>query len=102
MALIPLAMARRQAVRHAQKMCPPQILALLTYKRDRGVVIHCLAENAYKVCEYGFVHDTIVVSEERLGKLLKTIIKREFPRSHKVRLLKLASPGELPIHVHCH
>jgi len=30
-----------------------------------------------------------------LPRLLKAMIKREFPRSHKVRLVKIASPDEL-------
>ena len=31
----------------------------------------------------------------QLAKLLKTLIKREFPRSRKVRLHKFSDPGEL-------
>jgi len=100
MALVSLDSARAQTVRYLKKLSPSQGIALLTYKRDRGLVILCLDDHAYEVREFGFINEKSVVTQERIGRLLKTVIKREFPRSHKVRLLKLASVDELPGNVH--
>jgi hypothetical protein len=100
MALVPLDSARRQAMLVIKKMRPPEALALLSYKRDRGLIILFRENDEYEVREYGFHPQEIVVKKERIGRLLKTIIKREFPRSHRVRLLKLASLEELSIRVH--
>jgi hypothetical protein len=99
MALVPLDSARSQAMRLMKKMHPPQALALLSYKRDRGLIILFRENNEYEVREYGFNNQETVVKSERIGRLLKTIIKREFPRSHRVRLLKLASLKDLSISV---
>jgi len=100
MALVPLNSARSQAMRLMKKMHPPQALALLSYKRDRGMIILIRGNDEYEVREYGFNNQETVVKRERVSRLLKTIIKREFPRSHRVRLLKLAFPEELSISVH--
>jgi hypothetical protein len=35
------------------------------------------------------------LTPEQLGKELKTMIKREFPRSRKIRVFKFADPQEL-------
>jgi len=100
MALVPLDSARSQAMRLMKKMHPPEILALLSYKRDRGLIILIRGNDEYEVREYGFNNQETVVKKERIGRLLKTIIKREFPRSHRIRLLKLASLEELSTSVH--
>jgi hypothetical protein len=100
MALVPLDSARRQAMLVIKKMRPPEALALLSYKRDRGLVILVMENDQYEVREYGFHTQEIVVKKERIGKLLKTIIQREFPRSHRVRLLKSSSLEELSSSVH--
>jgi len=101
MALVPLDSARIQVMRFLKKRQFAQALALLSYKRDRGLVIVCTTENEYEVREFGFVNQKTMVPRERLGRVLKTIMKREFPRSHKVRLLRLSSPDELnPLALH--
>ncbi|NPA95882.1 MAG: hypothetical protein GXO58_10705 [Thermodesulfobacteria bacterium] len=95
MALVPLDSARVRVMRSLKNIHSPEAIALLSYKRDRGLVICCRAEDEYELREFGFVNQKTVVQRERLGRMLKTAIKREFPRSHKVRLLKLSSPDEL-------
>jgi len=98
MALIPLDSARTRTLRLCKKIAPPAAVALLSYKKDRGVLV-CSGngQGEYEVREYGFVDQTLVVEWDGLGKLLKKIIKREFPRSRRVRLLKLASSEQLRI-----
>jgi len=95
MALLPLDSARTEVVRCLKKMHSPQGVALLTYKRDRGVVILRIADDTYEVREYGFTRERAQVTGHRLGRLLKTIIRREFPRSRRARFLKLAGRDDL-------
>lgn len=61
-------------------------LDLRTYKRDRSVAVIRLAEDAYEVREDGFEKGVYPTDFKGLKKLLKTLLKREFPRSRKIRL----------------
>ncbi|HHB77486.1 MAG TPA: hypothetical protein ENK84_13265 [Desulfobulbus sp.] len=95
MALIPIETLRRQVGRILKKTLPPAGVKLLSFKRDRSVTVFRLAETKYLLVEQGFSNQECVVGASGLPRLLKTMIKREFPRSHKVRLVKIASPDEL-------
>jgi hypothetical protein len=70
-------------------------LELLSYKRDRGLTIIRGDGNSFRVRERGFVEQEIEVDRAGLPRLLKTLIKREFPRSRKVRLYKFTGVDEL-------
>lgn len=59
---------------------------LRTYKRDRSVTITCVAEDVYEVMEDGFEKNRFEVDGKGLKKILKTLMKREFPRSNKIRV----------------
>ncbi|WP_319470946.1 hypothetical protein [uncultured Pseudodesulfovibrio sp.] len=59
---------------------------LRTYKRDRSVVIMRTATDSFSVRENGFRQETFDVDTKGLKKLLKTLLKREFPRSNKIRV----------------
>lgn len=61
-------------------------LDLRTYKRNRSVMITKLAEDDLLVVENGFFKERFRVKPEKLRKLLKTLMKKEFPRSRKIRL----------------
>ena len=68
-----------------------QCLDIRSYKRNRKVLIEKL-EDGFTLYEDGFeVHTFPSLSEEKLEKLLRTIEKREFPRSHKLRFYILSS-----------
>jgi len=62
---------------------------LRTYKRNRSVMIAKLAEDDLLVVENGFFQDRFRVKPDRLRRLLKTLMKKEFPRSRKIRLYVL-------------
>jgi hypothetical protein len=62
------------------------IVDLKTYKRDRGVTVIKLAEDQIKIVEDGFEKDEFIIPAAKLKKTLKSLIKKEFPRSNKVRL----------------
>jgi len=64
-------------------------LDLRTYKRNRSVMIAKLAEDDLLVVENGYFKERFQVKPEKLRKLLKTLMKKEFPRSRKIRLYVL-------------
>lgn len=75
-----------------RKLEPPQGVEILTYKRNRGITIIKIDEETLSVQERGYEEKTFQVSLDALARLLKTIAKREFPRSRKVRVYQLESP----------
>lgn len=81
--LIPAVLAR------LKKMPIGHALDLRTYKRDRSVLIVKQANDAFRVVENGFAGEEFAVAAAGLARLLKTLLKREFPRSNKIRLYQL-------------
>ena len=78
------------ALRAKMKKLPlGHAIDLRTYKRDRSLVIVRLPEEMFLVIEDGFAQHEFRVEAAGLPKLLKTLLKREFPRSNKVRLYQL-------------
>lgn len=61
-------------------------LDLKTYKRNRTVIIVKIEDNRLLVIENGYCKDRFLITPPKLKKLLKTLLKREFPRSRKIRL----------------
>ena len=61
-------------------------LDLQTYKRNRSLIIVKLDKENLLVIETGYFEERFRVSPEKLKKLLKTLLKKEFPRSQKIRL----------------
>jgi len=64
-------------------------LDLRTYKRNRSVMIAKLAEDDLLVIEDGFFKERFRVKPEKIKRVLKTLMKKEFPRSRKIRLYVL-------------
>ena len=77
------------------KLEPEQGLEILSYKRNRGIDILLRNSETIWVRERGYVEEEYLVDMEGLPKLLKSLIKREFPRSRKVRLYLISTPEEL-------
>jgi hypothetical protein len=61
-------------------------LDLRTYKRNRSVIIVKQSENNLLIIEDGFFRERFQINSEKLKKLLTTLLRKEFPRSHKIRL----------------
>jgi len=95
MALIPIASLRRQVLSIMDRIGPAAGVLLLSYKRDRRVAIVYLDQDRFRIREDGFVHREKVVSRAELPRLLKTVIRREFPRSRKVRLIRIDETAAL-------
>lgn len=70
---------------------------LRTYKRNRSVVIARVGENEFDVVENGYHEERFLVPMAKMKKLLKNLLKKEFPRSTKMRLYDL---GESAADVH--
>jgi len=92
MALINIQSAIKRVQQIVRRLEPPQGVEILTYKRNRGVTIIKIDHETLSVQERGYEEKTFQVNINDLAKLLKTIAKREFPRSRKVRVYQLDSP----------
>jgi len=81
-----------------QKLPISHCLDLQTYKRNRSVIIAKLAEGDLLVIEDGFFKERFRVKPQKLRKVLKSLVKKEFPRSRKIRLYVLDGfvEGETP------
>jgi len=76
----------RTVLERLSKLEVGHYLDLRTYKRNRSVLIVKRDAEDFLVVEDGFARDSFEVSSDRLKGLLKTLLKKEFPRSNKVRL----------------
>lgn len=77
------------------KTTPPGGVALFSYKRNRSVALIRQDEEIFLIKENGYIVQEVVSRTDGLSRLLKEMIKREFPRSRKVRLVKFKDPAEL-------
>ncbi len=59
---------------------------LKTYKRNRTIIIVKIDEKKLLVIEDGYFKDRFLIKFDKLKKLLKTLLRKEFPRSKKIRL----------------
>jgi hypothetical protein len=61
-------------------------IELKTYKRDRGITIVKVTDDHLLIREDGFVKNEFEIPVEKLKKTLRSLLKKEFPRSKKVWL----------------
>ena len=74
----------RTPIEKLKKMKIGDKMELLTYKRDRKVVIVKIGEEICHVLEDGFeVVEYSAIENSQLSKLLKQLQRIEFPRSNK-------------------
>lgn len=60
-------------------------LVLQPYKKDRSLCV-IRRKDMYQVLERGFARKEFVVEIQKIRKLLKTLCKKEFPRSNRLWL----------------
>lgn len=73
-------------VERLKKLPVSHYLDLRTYKRNRSVVIVKQAEDDLLVIEDGYFKERFRVGPEKLKRVLKALLRKEFPRSRKIRL----------------
>jgi hypothetical protein len=95
MALVNIEHILSKVLRTLEKMAPPQGIEILSYKRNRGVAVLRQENDTLLVRERGYDEKEYSVNIQELPKLLKSLLKHEFPRSRKVRLYNLASPEDV-------
>ncbi len=69
-------------------------LDLRTYKRNRSVIIVKKADEELLVIQDGYEKQRFKIKGAKLKKLLKTLLKKEFPRSNKIRLYTMGEFDE--------
>ncbi|MCB2180409.1 MAG: hypothetical protein KQH63_00100 [Desulfobulbaceae bacterium] len=95
MALINIETAIKLVLVIVRKIDAPAGVEILTYKRNRGVSVMKLDDKNLAVQERGYEENEFQVTVDELAKLLKSIAKREFPRSRKVRIYQIKGPDDL-------
>lgn len=95
MALINKDSVLKDCLHALKKVEIQQGVELLSYKRNRTIAILRLEDDSFLVKENGYVVEELTAPYSKLSKLLKVRIKREFPRSRKVRLYRFSSPQQL-------
>ncbi len=79
-------------IERLNKLKKGQCLDMRTFKRNRSVAIICTGNDCFNVIERGFHEESWeALNAEKIKRLLKTLLKREFPRSNKIRLYTLDS-----------
>lgn len=73
-------------------------IEIMSYKRNRAISITRCNDKNFLVIENGYVHEENTISKDQLGKHLKKLVKREFPRSRKVRIFKFTNPEQVKRH----
>ncbi len=85
-------------MRKLKKLPVGHAIDLRTYKRNRSVVIARTGDDEFDVVEKGFHEDRFLVPLSKMKKLLKNLLKKEFPRSTKMRLYDLGQ-AEADVHI---
>ncbi|ADY73124.1 hypothetical protein Dester_0470 [Desulfurobacterium thermolithotrophum DSM 11699] len=82
----------------AKKLPIGHYLDIRTYKRNRSVLLIREEEDLYRIIENGFYQGEFKSTFKELKRLFKKILKREFPRSHKIRLYTMGVFSEEEVH----
>lgn len=95
--MIDKATALATVLRRLDKLPLGHAIDLRTYKRNRSVVIRRAGADLFEVVENGYEVERFEVPLSKMKKLLKGLLKKEFPRSTKIRLYDL---GEADADIH--
>ncbi|GAB1409851.1 hypothetical protein MASR1M90_10050 [Desulfovibrionales bacterium] len=95
MALVNLDAVLADTLRLVKKAEPLGGVLLLSYKRNRSIAVIRKNADTVEIREQGYEQQVVELGLEKMAKELKVMMKREFPRSRKVRMVKLSDPAEL-------
>jgi len=85
----------RETLARLPRLREGEAVLLQPYKKDRSVCI-VLRKDMYQVLERGFDVREFEVDTGKIKKVLKSLCRKEFPRSNKI-WLKLCSTEEVNI-----
>ena len=91
MALINKSAILQHTLRELDKLSSSQSIGLYSYKRNRRVLLLKVSEDNYVVKVDGYLVFEKQIGKKALVKSLRSIIKREFPRSRKIRCYKFSA-----------
>ena len=75
-----------------KKLPPGHCLDIRTFKRNRSVAIIRQSDATFTIIEDGFHQERWDgLATDKVKRMLKSLLKKEFPRSHKVRIYTLES-----------
>ena len=77
-----------------KKLPVDHYIDLRTYKRNRSVLIIKKSDNDFLIIEDGYFREKSQLQFDKLKKALKALLKKEFPRSHKIRLYVMGKFNE--------
>ena len=94
MALVNIESALRKILNTLKKTPVGAGLEVLSYKRNRGITVIKKDGDIFLVRERGYLDQELECTGRELQKQLKSMMKREFPRSRKVRVYVLKDESE--------
>ncbi len=97
MALVNIESALRKVLNSLKKAKEGSGLEMLSYKRNRGITILKESHDTFLLRERGYENQVISCTSRELQRHLKAMMKREFPRSRKVRTYVIDNPSEAGI-----
>jgi hypothetical protein len=92
MALINIESAQNWILNQLKKTRVHQGVEVLSYKRNRGISLVRSSGDTVEIRERGYCDRELTVALAELPKLLRSMMRTEFPRSRKVRVCRLAGP----------
>lgn len=87
--MIDKATAVETVLERLKKLPVGHAIDLRTYKRNRSVVIKHTGDDIFEVFQNGYEQERYTEPFKKIRKLLKLLLKKEFPRSTKIRLYNL-------------
>lgn len=85
---------QKTLIQRLEKLPQGHAVEIVTYKRNRGAVF-VRHKEGFMIIEHGYNEERFEdVPLSRVEKMLKTLLKREFPRSTKIRLYTLGEFDE--------
>jgi hypothetical protein len=95
MALQNISSTLNNVLARLKKLPAGEGVEILSYKRNRGISIIREDSDLFYVREHGYNDEVWRVESRKLGRLLKSVMKREFPRSRKLRIYHLNAFEEI-------
>ena len=87
--------------RSLKTMAIKEGIEVKTFKKDRGLLLHCTNADEFTLIQFGFDNRTVVGDASKIKKAFKKALQKEFPRSNKAwveHLVGVESPFDVQPH----